>query len=102
MVLNSRNLPYSKARQVHSVRIRPTQRKMGIISATVRKEVKERSQDVCELCHTARAEQMAHLIGRKQLTERTATKHLLHVCIPCHKYLDEDPEGIKMKRRLME
>jgi hypothetical protein len=100
--LNSSKLPFSKERQLHSVRVRPTQKQMGDISPKVRKEVRERSGGVCELCRSSEALQMAHLIGRKQLTGLTTAKILLHVCIPCHKYLDEDPKGIKLKRRLAE
>jgi predicted HNH restriction endonuclease len=43
---------------------------------------------------------MAHIIGRKQLKEVTTDKDLLHVCVNCHKWLDETVEGIKYKRRL--
>jgi hypothetical protein len=100
--LNSSNLPYSKERQLKRVRIRPTQRQKGEISTKVRKEVRERSSGVCELCESSEALQMAHLIGRKQLSGMTTTKILLHVCVPCHKFLDEDPKGIKLKRRLVE
>ena len=92
--------PITKASQTASKRIKPTQKQMGDITPKVRKEVRERSGGLCERCHNSPAVQMAHLIGRKQLKERTTAKLLKHVCIPCHKYLDEDPEGIREKRRL--
>lgn len=81
-------------------RIKPTQRQLGEISNKVRKQVAERSSGVCELCHTLRAVQMAHIVGRKQLTELTTAKLLLHVCIPCHDWLDKTIEGIRFKRDL--
>lgn len=92
----------SAPKRTQSVRIKPTQRMMGVISNKVRKQVAERSSGVCELCHTLGAVQMAHIIGRKQLTELTTAKLLLHVCIPCHKFLDETSEGIQFKKSLRE
>jgi hypothetical protein len=71
---------------------------MGTISAKVRAQVKERSGGVCELCSRSRGAHMAHVIGRKQLTEPTTANILLHVCVQCHKWLDETPEGIIYKR----
>lgn len=94
--------PINSAPKRQFKRIKPTQRQLGSISNKVRKQVAERSGGVCELCHTLGAVQMAHLIGRKQLTELTTAKLLLHVCIPCHKFLDETPEGIKFKKSLRE
>lgn len=89
---------YSKEQQVSKKRIRPTQKMKGAISAKVRKEVAERSNGVCERCRMARAVQMAHLIGRKQINHVTLAKDLYHVCVPCHRWLDETVEGIRFKR----
>jgi tRNA/tmRNA/rRNA uracil-C5-methylase (TrmA/RlmC/RlmD family) len=86
-----------------SVRIKPTQRMMGDISAKVRKEVRMRSQGSCEVkerCTGDRAVQMAHITSRKQLTHKTTAADILDSCISCHKWLDEDPDGIKYKRKL--
>jgi hypothetical protein len=105
MGLNSSNLPYSKERQLKRVRIRPTQRQKGEISAKVRKEVRERSQGVCEVrmkCNGTFAVEMAHLIGRKQIKARTTAKDLLHSCVECHRWLDNTVEGIRYRRRLVE
>lgn len=90
----------SAPKRTKSVRIKPTQRQMGEISNKVRKQVAERSSGVCELCHTLGAVQMAHIIGRKQLTELTTAKTLLHVCLPCHDWLDKSAEGIRFKKKL--
>jgi hypothetical protein len=79
-------------------RIKPSQKQMGNISKNVRTIVSERSNGVCERCNRQRATQMAHLIGRKQLTHMTTEKDLLHVCIYCHKWMDETVEGIRWKR----
>jgi hypothetical protein len=104
MGLNSSNLPYSKERQLKRVRIRPTQRQKGEISTKVRKEVRERSQGVCEVCMKCNgsfAYEMAHLIGRKQIKARTTAEDLLHSCVECHRWLDSSVDGIKYKRRLV-
>lgn len=96
---------YPKEKQTRSVRIKPTQRQLGNISPKVRKEVRERSGGSCEVikkCCGAKAVEMAHIIGRKQLTHRTKAEDLLHACVPCHRWLDETPEGIKHKRKLRE
>lgn len=97
--------PVSKQSQLHRVRVKPTQKQMGAISAKVRAEVRERSGGVCEVrmkCVGAFAREMAHITGRKQIKRKTTAEDLLDTCVPCHKFLDETPEGIKMKRRLAE
>ena len=96
---------YSKAQQLYKKRIKPTQRQLGDISAKVRKEVRERSEGVCEVkvkCRGARALQQAHITGRRQLTHRTTADDLLDSCLECHIWLDETPEGIRYKRKLQE
>jgi hypothetical protein len=95
--------PVTKESQLHNKRIKPTQKQMGDISPKVRKEVKERSSGLCEVrkkCLGSQGVQLAHLIGRKQLKHKTTAKDLLDSCIPCHKWLDETPEGIKYKKQL--
>lgn len=96
---------YSKAQQLYRKRIKPTQKQLGDISPKVRKEVRERSEGICEVrvkCAGAMAVQQAHIIGRKQLTHKTTAADLLDSCIACHKWLDETPEGIRYKRKLRE
>jgi len=93
--------PYTKGKQLAKTRIRPTLKQLGDISNKVRQEVRERSGSVCELCHASRASEMAHLVGRKHLTERTTAEILLHVCTNCHRWLDGTPEGIRYKRERM-
>jgi hypothetical protein len=85
-----------------SKRIKPSQRQMGDISPKVDKQLKERSGGMCELCTAARAVQRAHITGRKQIDRRTTVEDLLHVCVPCHKWLDESVEGIRHRKALRE
>lgn len=97
--------PYPKSQQLHSKRIRPTQRQMGAISQKIRSQVRERSGGICEVrkrCNGASAVQQAHITGRKQLTHRTTSADLLDSCILCHQWLDQTPEGIQYKKNLQE
>lgn len=97
--------PYPKSRQLQSRRIKPTQRQMGDISQKVRQEVKTRSGGSCEVrrrCKGARAMEMAHITGRKQLNHRTTAADILHACVECHRWLDGTTEGIRYKRKLRE
>lgn len=91
--------PFPKSKQLAKKRIKPTQRQMGAISNKIREVVYERSNGICERCSSQRATQMAHLIGRKQLNHVTTEKDLMHLCVLCHKWLDETAEGIEFKRR---
>jgi hypothetical protein len=91
---------YPKSEQLARRRIKPTQRQKGNISSTTREQVFERSNGVCERCGSQRATQMAHIIGRRQIDHVTTAKDLLHVCVTCHKWMDETPEGIHWKRGL--
>jgi len=96
---------YSKAQQLYSVRIKPTQKQMGDISPKVRKQVRERSGGVCEvrvMCDGAFAIQQAHITGRTHLNHRTTADDLLDSCLACHNWLDEQPEGIRHRRVLRE
>lgn len=96
--------PYSKADQIKSKRIKPTQRQLGDISPAVRHEVKERSNGICEVqkrCTGSRGVQLAHLIGRKQLIWKTTANDLRDACIDCHVWLDQTPDGIRHKRELV-
>jgi hypothetical protein len=96
-------MTYTKQQQLHSKRIKPTQRQMGEISPKVREAVKERSEGICEVCGRARAVHMAHLIGRPHVNERTTADILSHVCLPCHRWLDGTAEGMQFKKmRMME
>ena len=88
----------SKKQQLYNKRIKPTQRQMGAISTSIREIVQERSSGICERCSSQRAMHMAHIIGRKQIDHVTTEKDLLHVCVYCHRWLDETEEGIKWKR----
>jgi NAD-dependent dihydropyrimidine dehydrogenase PreA subunit len=92
----------SKKDQLYKKRIKPTQRQMGAISKNVREMVYERSNGICERCSSQRAVHMAHLIGRKQINHVTNENDLCHLCVPCHKWLDETAEGIKYKRSIYE
>lgn len=93
-------IPYSKEYQLRNKRVKPTQKKMGDISAKVDKQLKDRSGGVCERCSASRAHERAHITGRKHLTHKTTVDDLLHLCTPCHRWLDGTPEGIRYKRQL--
>lgn len=90
--------PYSKEQQLKSKRVKPTQRQMGDIRDKVDKQLKERSQGVCEACGRAKATQRAHLTGRKQLDHRTEVYDLAHLCDECHGMLDGTEAGIRFRR----
>lgn len=93
----------TKDMQTKRQRVKPTQRQMGAISPSVRSEVKARSMGVCEVqtqCRGSQALEMAHIVGRKQLTHKTTAEDLRHSCVACHRWLDGTPEGIRYKRAL--
>jgi hypothetical protein len=96
------SIPCTKQSQLYNKRQKPTQRMMGDISQKVDQELKLRSGGICERCRAARASERAHLIGRKHICHKTTVDDLLHLCTPCHDWLDETPEGIKYKRTLRE
>lgn len=80
-----------------SKRVKPTQKQKGDISTSVDRQLKERSHGLCELCNGARATERAHLTGRKQIDHKTKVTDLIHLCTPCHDWLDENPDGIKAR-----
>lgn len=95
------NLPFNpqpKAKATKSTRIKQTQKQMGDISPSVDAELKDRSKGICELCEKAWASERAHLTGRKQLDWKTKATDLLHLCKPCHDWLDKTTEGIRFRR----
>lgn len=91
---------YPKDKQISSRRVKLTQRQKGEISHAVRLQVWERSNGACEMCDAQRAVQMAHITSRKRIEHKTTKKDLIHVCITCHKYLDETPQGQQVKNLL--
>lgn len=74
------------------------QSRRGDISDQVDIELKHRSQGVCELCGKAQATERAHLTGRPHIDHKTAVTDLIHLCTPCHDWLDENPDGIRARR----
>lgn len=74
-----------------------TQRQRGDIGTDVDAELKERSHGVCELCEKARATERAHLTGRPHIDHKTRVTDLLHLCSPCHDWLDETADGIRAR-----
>lgn len=80
-----------------SKRVKLTQRQKGDISHQVDKQLKARSHGLCELCNAARATERSHLTGRPHLDEKTKVTDLIHLCTPCHDWLDETPEGIRSR-----
>jgi len=93
---------YTKSHQIRRKRIKQTQRQKGEISPQIRKEVAERSNNACEICDRQRATQMAHLTSRKRIEHKTTAQDLIHVCVTCHKWLDETAEGKQFKKILKE
>jgi len=91
--------PYSKESQLFNNSIKLSQRQLGEIGTKVDKEVKDRSQGICERCKASRATERAHLTGRKQIKHKTTAKDIWHLCTACHDWLDETPEGIQYKRK---
>lgn len=83
-----------------SVRVKLTQREKGEISTSVDRQLKERSHGLCELCDNELATERAHLIGRKHINHKTRVTDLLHLCMKCHDWLDETPEGIRARRAM--
>lgn len=85
------------------VKIKPTQKQMGDISAKVNKQLKARSKGVCEVkerCKGAPALERAHMTGRRTIGHKTTVDDLLHACVACHRWLDETPDGIRFKRSI--
>lgn len=89
--------PYSKEQQLKSTRVKQSQRQRGDISDVVDKQLKDRSKGLCERCEKAWATERAHLTGRKHLNHKTKVTDLIHLCTPCHDWLDETPEGIRTR-----
>lgn len=86
-----------------SKRIKPTQRQLGAISKRVDRELKERSAHVCEVlrrCRGARATARAHTMGRRIIPHKTTVDDLFHACTECHVWLDEHPDGIRLRRQV--
>ena len=81
-------------------RVKLTQRQLGDISPSADRELKERSMGICELCGRAKATERAHLTGRKHINHKTTALDLVHVCTPCHRWLDGTPEGIRCRRMI--
>ena len=89
--------PQHKNQVTKSKRVKLTQKQMGDISPSVDAALKERSKGICELCEKEWATERAHLTGRKQLKWKTTEDDLLHLCTRCHDWIDEDPEGMRMR-----
>ena len=90
---------YSKEEQLKRNRIKLTQKQKGDISQKVREEVKERSNNICEICLRKKAVHLAHITSRKRIEHRTTANDLLHSCIECHYWLDNTKEGKEYKEK---
>lgn len=76
-------------------RSKPTQKQRGAITPTVRKQLQERSQNVCECCGKGGlALQAAHLTRRWKLP-KTTVNDVCHLCIECHQWADSCKDGRK-------
>ena len=97
--------PCTKESQLFNKSQKLSQRQLGEISTKVDKQLKRRSEGICELqekCTGAFAVQRAHITARGKLTAKTTVNDLLHVCLSCHHWMDREPEGIIHKRSLKE
>lgn len=79
----------------------PSQRQLGEIGDAADADLKARSLGICELCGEAWATERAHLTGRRHIDHKTAATDLIHLCTPCHDWLDETPEGIRARRAMV-
>ena len=58
------------------------------------KQISERSNNICELCHSARAIQVHHLKYRSS-GGNNDLDNLIHLCLKCHYEMHNNPEYIK-------
>lgn len=102
----SPGIAVAKSKQLHNDRSdKLTQKQMGAITLKVRKQVRARSEGICEVrikCLGAPATEQAHLIGRGVITHRTTAEDLKDSCTACHRYLDQTSDGVKHKKKLRE
>jgi hypothetical protein len=94
----------SKSKFLYNKPVKLSQKQLGDISKTVDKQLKRRSEGICELqekCTGAFAIQRAHITARGKLTAKTTVNDLLHVCLDCHIWMDREPAGIEFKRKLL-
>lgn len=91
---------YTKDQQTRSNKIKLSQRQKGQITPATRRQVKERSNGACEICDMARAEEMAHITSRVRIAHKTTANDLIHVCTPCHRWLDGTTDGTEYKKSL--
>lgn len=59
-------------------------------SESVRKQVRSRSNEVCEYCHSQRATQYHHVFPRSRRGRGIYT-NCAHLCFRCHRYLHDNP-----------
>lgn len=85
--------PYTKESQLFNNSIKLSQRQLGEISQKVDKQLKSRSQGICERCKSTMAVHRAHLIRRGKLTNKTDINTLAHLCVSCHQWADSCKEG---------
>ena len=86
-------LPFSPCPKPQHKRNRPTAGQRGAISTKVRRQLRDRSNGICEKCHYALATEAAHLIRRWRLVECTKVTDLAHLCGSCHTKCDQTAEG---------
>jgi hypothetical protein len=75
-------------------RAKKTAKQRGAISQKVRRELKERSDGICERCRSRVAVHAAHITRRWKLAE-TTVDDLLHLCLECHIWADGTEAGRK-------
>ncbi len=85
---------YSVPKPSHG-RNRPTARQRGAISTKVRRELRERSGGICELCKNNLATEAGHTLRRWRIEERTTVQDVCHLCNACHTKCDTTRDGRK-------
>ena len=80
-------------------RNKPTRRQRGDIRPSVRRELHERSNGICERCKSARAVEAAHTLRRMDIRVKTTVEDLCHACKECHIHMDSTLGGKVFKQQ---
>lgn len=71
----------------------PTAKQRGDISTKVRRQLRDRSNGVCERCLYELAVQAAHSIRRWKVKGETTVNDVAHLCLECHTHCDNTHDG---------
>lgn len=93
--MNLANQPARTVPKPSHARNRPTAKQRGTISVKVRKELRDRSNGICECCRYNLAAEAAHTLRRWKIEDRTTVNDLAHLCYDCHRWADNSQDGRK-------